>query len=358
MLSDLDASKSALANMYLIPMLIAFPALTLFETGNSIYRGTGDTQTPFRLLVVSVIIKLTLTPILIFGWFGFPRLEMAGAPVAFGIAYGFAFIIGFIYLKKRQLINSVYKKIVSYFKDFKTDKKITFETIRIGVPLSLEGLAFVMIYVFVSRYVSDFGTVGLAALGIGHRSEAIPYQVGEGFSITASILVGQNVGAKAYDKAEKAAWRVLLFSWVPMIIYGIFLFFYAEEIAGFFTTDLAVIETAAVYNRIAAFGIFFAASESVFTGSFAGAGNSIPPLVISLPITALRIPISAIFSPVYGMNGIWLAIFSTSILKGIIFAAWFKKGNWKKRKFTLDEKRTATGFIEKQSETIDSKQTE
>jgi Na+-driven multidrug efflux pump len=65
-----------------------------------------------------------------------------------------------------------------------------------------------MIYVVISRFVSDFGTVGLAALGIGHRSEAIPYQVGEGFSITATIVVGQNIGAQNPDRAEKSAWRL------------------------------------------------------------------------------------------------------------------------------------------------------
>jgi putative MATE family efflux protein len=334
-LTNLDTNKSVLADSYLFPLLLGFPSLLLFETGNSIYRGNGDTQTPFRLLVVAVILKLSICPLLIFGIGGNLKLGMSGASLSSVIAYGSTFIISFFILKRRQLILSIHRKFLSFLKDIKFNWKVIKETVKIGIPLSAEGLYFVMIYVFISRFVSDFGTVGLAALGIGHRSEAIPYQVGEGFSITATILVGQNIGAQNPNRAESAAWRVLFLSWIPMFLYGLLLLFGASWVAGVFTDDAQVIATAKVYNQIAAFSIFFAAAESVFTGAFAGAGNSVPPLLISLPITALRIPLCAIFAPIYAMNGIWIAIFSTSIIKGVIIALWFKRGRWKERKFAL-----------------------
>lgn len=344
-LTNLDADKSVLANMYLLPLLIGFPAMLLFETGNSIFRGNGDTQTPFRLLIVAVVLKLTLCPLLIFGINGHLQLGMSGASVSSIISYGTAFIIGFFLLRKRNLIVKIRSKFINFFKDFKFNWKIIKESVKIGIPLSAEGLYFVMIYVIISRFVSDFGTVGLAALGIGHRSEAIPYQMGEGFSITATIIVGQCIGALNPERAEKAAWRVLLLSWVPMVFYGALLFFRASWVAGVFTDDIAVIETAKVYNMIAAFSIFFAASESVFTGAFAGAGNSVPPLLISLPITGLRIPLCAVFAPIYGMNGVWIAIFTTSILKGLLIALWFRRGKWKERKFALAKTNPAE-FVE------------
>jgi putative MATE family efflux protein len=333
--TNLDAEKSILANMYLFPLLIGFPALLLFETSNAIFRGNGDTQTPFRLLVVAVILKMTLCPILIFGLHDRFQLGMSGASISTVLSYGIAFIIGFYLLKKRTLILKIRNKFLRFIRDIKYNWNIIKETIKIGIPISAEGLYFVMIYVIISRFVSDFGTVGLAALGIGHRSEAIPYQMSEGFSITATIIVGQCIGAANPERAEKAAWRVLTFSWLPLILYGALLFFGASWVAGIFTDDIAVIETAKVYNMIAAFSIFFASSEAVFTGAFAGAGNSVPPLMISLPITALRIPLCVIFAPIYGMNGIWIAIFTTTIIKGVIIAIWFKRGKWKERKFAL-----------------------
>jgi len=254
------------------------------------------------------------------------------------ISYGSVFIIQLVLLKRRGFIGSVKKKFTALITDIKYNWKITKETIKIGLPLSLEGLAFSFIYIFVSRYVADFGTTGLAALGIGHRSEAIPYQVGEAFAVTASIVVGQNIGAGNYDRANKGAWRVLYLSWIPMAVYGIVLFFFPAQIAGIFTSDQAVIETAKVYNMIAAFSIFFAMSEQIFSGAFAGAGNSLPPLAIYLPVTALRIPLAAILAPIYGMNGIWIAIFVTSMTKGVLIAFWWRLGRWKNRKFALSNK--------------------
>ncbi len=224
-LTNLDAEKSVLANMYLFPLLIGFPAMLLFETSNSIFRGNGDTQTPFRLLVVAVIMKLTLCPLLIFGINGHLKLGMSGASTSSIIAYGTTFLIGFYLLKRRSLIVKIRSKFFSFFKDLRFNWKVIKETVKIGIPLSAEGLYFVMIYIIISRFVSDFGTVGLAALGIGHRSEAIPYQMGEGFSITATIIVGQSIGASNPARAEKAAWRVLYFSWLPMVFYGALLIF-------------------------------------------------------------------------------------------------------------------------------------
>jgi len=331
--TNLDTPKAILANEYLFPILVLLPAIILFESGSAIFRGHGNTKTPFRLLLVVFALKIALSPLLIFTF----NFGIGGASAATMISYGSVFVIQLVLLKRRGFIGSVKKKFTALITDIKYNWKITKETIKIGLPLSLEGLAFSFIYIFVSRYVADFGTTGLAALGIGHRSEAIPYQVGEAFAVTASIVVGQNIGAGNYDRANKGAWRVLVLSWIPMAVYGIILFFFPAQIAGIFTSDQAVIETAKVYNMIAAFSIFFAMSEQIFSGAFAGAGNSLPPLAIYLPVTALRIPLAAILAPIYGMNGIWIAIFATSMTKGVLIAFWWRLGRWKNRKFVLSK---------------------
>ncbi len=332
--TNLDTPKAELANEYLFPILVLLPCVILFESGSAIFRGHGNTQTPFRLLLVVFSLKAILSPLLIFTF----DLGMKGASIATMVSYGSVFVIEFFLLKKHKYITSIKAKLRSIIKETRYNWKVTRETIKIGLPLSLEGLAFSFIYIFVSRYVAEFGTPGLAALGIGHRSEAIPYQVGEAFAVTASIVVGQNIGAGNIERADKGAWRVLFISWIPMVIYGTVLALFPAQIAGIFTTDAAVIETAKVYNMIAAVGIFFAMSEQIFSGAFAGAGNSLPPLAIYLPVTALRIPLAALLAPIYGMNGIWIAIFTTSITKGILIAFWWKLGRWKKRKFALAKK--------------------
>lgn len=340
--TNIDANKSALANSYVLPILFLLPFTILFETGSAIFRGNGNTRTPLVLLIIVYGIKVILTPLFIFSL----DLGLTGASLATMMAYGGTFLMELYLLKKNKLITSLKKKSVDIVNDLMYNLKVTLKSIKIGLPLSMEGLAFSFIYIFVTRYVADFGTTGLAALGIGHRSEAIPYQVGEAFAITASIIVGQNIGAQNIKRAETGAWRVLFISWIPMTFYSLVLFFFPEQVAGIFTTDPSVIATAKIYNMIAAFSIFFAMSESIFAGAFAGAGNSLPPLAIYLPITALRIPLCALFAPIYGINGVWIAIFSTSITKGILIAIWFKLGRWKKRKFELAKEPQGGGPFE------------
>ena len=333
MFTNIDTVKAGLANQYLYPILILLPCTILFETGSAIFRGNGNTRTPFVLLIAVFTIKIFLSPVLIFTF----NMGISGASTATMIAYGSVFIVELFLLKKNKLITSLKKKSRNFIKEKLYNWKIIKETIRIGIPLSLEGLTFSIIYIFVTRYVAEFGTIGLAALGIGHRSEAIPYQIGEAFAIAASIIVGQNMGAGNTARAEKGAWRVLLISWIPMVFYSVVLFFFPEKVAGIFTNDPAVIEAARIYNMIAAVSIYFAMSEGIFAGAFAGAGNSLPPLLIYLPVTALRIPLCALLAPIYGMNGIWIAIFSTSILKGVLIAVWFKRGKWKERKINISK---------------------
>jgi Na+-driven multidrug efflux pump len=192
-----------------------------------------------------------------------------------------------------------------------------------------------MIYIFVSRFVADYGTVGFASLGIGHRSESLAYQVTVGFGLASTILVGQNVGAGNIPKAERLAWKIFGVASVVILIYSAGLFIFSTEIARFFSTDLEVIKAASIYNKIAATVQIFSAAEVIFGGAFAGAGDTLPTAVIGFPLNFIRIPMAAVMSGIWGLNGIWVAICFSVVLKGIIIVFWFNTGRWKKRKLSV-----------------------
>lgn len=331
LLVNLTADQSELASDYLVTFLLGLPCLTLLSTVSSIFRGYGDTRTPFYLLLVAVALNIFLTPILIFGIGGIFVLGLRGAALATLISYFIAFLIGYAVLKRRDLIDAILK--------YKIDRSVIWETLKIGTPISLNGVAFSLIYLFVARFVAEYGTVGLAALGIGHRSESISYQVCVGFSLAATILVGQYMGAGKPEKAEKFAWKILGVGSIFMAVYGVILYVFSADIAGIFTTDPNVINAASTYNKIAAVVLLFSAAETILGGAFSGAGNTVPPTVIGLPFNFLRIPLCALLIPFYGLTGIWLAICLTVVLKGIIITVWFKRGKWKLKKLKIIEKK-------------------
>lgn len=326
-LMDIGEDQINLSNQYLVTLLIGFPGITLLSTVTAIFRGSGDTKTPMYLLILAVSLNFFLAPLFIFGFAFIPPFQMTGAAISTIVAYSISFLSGFYILKKRDLICSVFK--------FRFDKPIISETFRIGLPIAINGIGFSLIYVFVSRFVADYGTTAFAALGIGHRSESLAYQITVGFSLASSILVGQNIGAGNPDRAEKLAFKILGYASFVMLIYGILLFVFSEEVARFFINDDEVVSVASIYNKIAASVLIFSAAEVVLSGAFSGAGDSLPPAIVGLPLNALRIPFTALFGMLWGLNGIWIAICSTVVLKGIIITFWFKLGKWKTRKLNL-----------------------
>ena len=331
LLINLNPEQSELAGNYLVTFLIGLPCMTLLSTVSSIFRGYGDTKTPFYLLLIAVGLNIFLTPILIFGVNRHLILGLRGAALSTLISYFLVFFIGYVILRKRELIHSILK--------FRFDKLIIFETLKIGFPISMNGVGFSIIYIFIARFVADYGTTGLAALGIGHRSEAISYHICIGFSLAATILVGQYMGAGKPKSAERFAWKILGLCSTIMLIYGVLLFIFSKEVAGIFTNDMNVINAASTYNKIAAVVLIFSAAEVTLSGAFSGAGDTVPPAIIGLPFNFLRIPLIAILAPMFGLTGIWFAICATVVLKGVIITIWFKRGKWKLKKIKLIKKK-------------------
>jgi Na+-driven multidrug efflux pump len=171
----------------------------------------------------------------------------------------------------------------------------------------------------------------VAAIPIGNRAESISYMTCFGFYIATSALVGQNLGAKQPDRAEKSAWTTLGIISAITFVYGIIFFFFAEKITSILTSDAEVIKIAGYYLKIIALSQVFMALEFVLEGAFAGAGNTIPPMIVSIPGTLLRIPLAYFLAISMGMGpiGIFWAITISTIIKGIAVLIWFKSGSWK-----------------------------
>ena len=326
-LINLSPDIASLSDEYLKVFLYGLPEILLLSTITAIFRGYEDTKTPLYLLFIALTLNFALAPLFIFGINGYFKWGIAGSAVSTLISYFIEALMGYFILLKRKLIFSIRK----YKFDFASIK----ETFRIGLPIALNGAFFSLIYVLTSRIVSEYGTVGFAAIGISNRSESLSYQICVGFSLVSTILVGQYVGAGDYKKAERFAWKTLLLSIMVMAVLSVILFAFSTPIAEIFSYDAEVIRVASIFNKITALVLVFSACEVVLSGAFAGAGDSFPPFIISTPLNLARVPFVWLFSQLWGLNGLWTAVCLTVILKGIIIALWFKKGTWKNKRSKL-----------------------
>ncbi len=298
----------------------------LAETVYAVFRAAGDTKTPTKIGVGVVVLNMVLDPLLIFGYGPIPELGVAGASLASGISV----FLGTIVIVKKLLTGSLGFRVGNPFK-VKPRWREIFKIGRIGTPMASQQFVFVVVYWFLIKFVHRFGETAAAAMGIGNRMESFSYLTCFGFSIAASTLVGQNLGAGKPERAAKCAWGAIglasLFTFVTSVVFITF----PSQIASVFTDNPEVLTIAIDYLIILGLSQIAMAIEIVLEGAFGGAGDTLPPMIVMVPGAIARIPLAYLlsFTLDWGINGVWWTLTITTTIKAVILALWFKRGKWK-----------------------------
>ena len=308
---------------YMTPVLWGFPVIICWYAVEAIYRGSGDTRTPMRVLSLALVFNVLLDPLLIFGLGPLPGLGLAGAAWATVLSHLVGVIAALHLIAPRPTRPRLGRVL---------DHQVMWILIRIGTPIAVTSVLFSVTYLFMTPIISGFGDPAVAAIGVGHRVEGFAFFTCVGFSTAAATLVGQHMGAGNPDQAARAAWVTTGISTGLILVLSAAFFLGAPQIFALFSDDAAVIEQGTSYLRIIAVFEFALALELVLEGAFGGAGNSLPPMIVGVPITALRVPLAYLLSRggALGVQGIWWAISLTTLLKGAVLAIWFRAGRWKR----------------------------
>jgi Na+-driven multidrug efflux pump len=191
---------------------------------------------------------------------------------------------------------------------------------------------FVAVYLELTRIVtSRGGDAAQGGLGIGLRGEAVAFVLCSGFGIAASSLVGRRLGAGRPEAASSAAWRAAALAAAACLVWGLVLFFFDGTIARILGATADNEPYARLYFRIVAVALVPQALEIVLDGAFAGAGMTLPPMLVSITFAAARVPLAAWASTHWGVAGIWWTISATAAVRGVVIAVWFSRGSWKRR---------------------------
>ena len=319
-LMQTPAEVTALGHVYLRMFLFGTPLIYGFFAIDAAFRASGDTRTPFVLLLASVAITLVLDPILILGLGPFPKLGIAGAAVATIGTRSAAFVMGITIAIKRGLVRFGPLRIESIR-----------AVCRVGLPTAVTGVTFSLIYIFLTRTTTRFGTPALAALGIGHRVESWLFMIGVGFGAATAAIVGQNLGAGRADRASRAGWMATAFCTALGVVACVLELTAPRQFASLFTNDPAVIAEAVKYLRIASISQLAVCAEIVLEGALGGAGDTVPPMLTSTALTASRVPLAAWAATRWGSAGIWWVISLTAIGRGVAMIVLWRRGGWKHR---------------------------
>ncbi|MCF6180740.1 MATE family efflux transporter [Lutibacter sp.] len=302
----------------------------------SLMRGVGNVKTPALIVLGTVLLNLFLDPLFIFGYRFIPAYGVTGAAIATISTQGISAIIGIFILLKGK------RQIKLYPNDLKPDFPLLKKMFKLGFPTSIEQSTRALGITGMTFLVAQFGTLTIAAFGIGSRILSFIIIPAIGLSMATSTLVGQNLGAGKTIRAEKIVKLSSLAGFIFLTIIGIITFIFAKEIATIFIPgELETIKSSTLFIKIMSLTFGFIGIQMALNGAFRGSGNTMISMVLSIiSLWILRIPLAYILSKYTDFKtvGLWLAFPISNIIAAIITIIWFAKGTWKKKKITEEIK--------------------
>ena len=294
---------------------------------NAIFRGAGDASVAMWTLVLSNGLNIILDPIFIFGFGPIPEFGVTGAAIATNIGRGTAVVF------QLCILFFGWSRIRLEFSDLVIRVKIMLNLIKV----SLGGIAQFLIgtssWVFLMRIMSEFGSEVLAGYVIAIRVMMFTFMPAWGMSNAAATLVGQNLGAKQPERAERSVWITGKYNAIFMLTVSLGYLVFATEIISIFNQTPDVVQNGALCLRIVAAGYLFYAYGMVITQAFNGSGDTRTPTKINfIAFWIFQLPFAYLAALVFdfGPIGVFLAITLAEVMLSVIAIIWFRKGHWKK----------------------------
>ena len=322
-----DPDVMHLSLPYVQWMLAGSPLLFIYIIYTSILRGVGDSITPLIALGMTSILGLFITPVLIAGHFGFPRLGIIGPAIATTIGYLAVLIFLYFYLKKKDhplKIDGARCKYIKY------DPEISAKILQLGVPTGIQmvttSVAGLVIVGLVNRYGSD------ATAAYGAVNQVLNYIQFPALSIAiaASIFAAQAIGAGKADSLAKVT-RISL--GMNIVITGSLVtlgYLFSKYLMALFITDPAVVVLGQQLLFIVLWSILFFGASAIFASIMRASGTVTMPMIINIiAILAIELPAAYLFSSWWGLQGIWygyaLAFVCLCIMQGLYYQFVWKK---------------------------------
>lgn len=317
------------ATLFLRITFLGYLFVFTFFVFESLMRGFGEPKLPMKIVLGTVLLNLVLDPLFIFGYGPVPAMGVAGAAMATFCTQALAALLGV-----RTLMRGAFGVTIR-LADMKPDLAFLKSAFFLGLPSSIEQSTRALGMTVMTLLAASFGTLAVAAYGIGIRMLILVIIPALGLSIATSTFVGQNIGAGKIDRAESASRIGAGIGFIVLSFCGLFLFLFARPLTLFFIPEGGeAVEMAIFFLRVISPSFGFISIQMVVNGTFRGAGLTSAAMIMAIVSQwVLQFPLAYIFSKhtSLGVEGLWWSFPITNVIAAAISIAWFTKGDWKKK---------------------------
>lgn len=309
---------------YMVIWYASMPFLVVPMVANAMIRATGDALIPSLIMVSIAVVNAILDPILIFGLYGFPRLEILGAAWAGFIGRFVSMILAMYVLIYRE------KLIEFTIHSWAVIKRSWSQVLAIAVPSAIGNAITPLAVAVVISFIASYGTETVAAFGVATRIETFAVIPLLALSAAIGPFAGQNWGAKKLDRIKLGFYQGFSFSVIWATILAVVFWLWAEPLADLFTHDRVVIKEIALYLHIVPFSLFGYGMIITASAAFNALGRADTGLYIFIfRNLVLYIPLSWLAGLYFSSGIVYWAIAATNIISGVavsIFALyWIEK---------------------------------
>ncbi len=309
-----------LATTYLRILYLGLPILALHSLADMVFFGRGNSRVPMQNQALAVTLNLCLNSLVVFvlhwGLYGIALASLLSRALAAARSW---------WLLRRSGL-----RIVGKYHPWPEGATIR-EMLRVGAPTAFSVAMYSGIFMVLNRLLSRFGQEAFGVVGIGIRGiESIGFMVLLGFGAAASSLAGQAIGAGKAAEARSVGWRVLRRALPIAVAFSLLWLLFPRPLIGIYTSDPVLTELCVDYLRIAALANLFQLLEMVPGDTMNGSGVPAPQLAVAISGNLLRLPMAwaLVEYTSLGINGVWIAILISAVLKGLAMAGVYQTWDW------------------------------
>ncbi len=308
------------AATYLMIMFLGTLANCMYNGMSSVLRALGDSVIPLVILIAASLMNVGLDLLFVIVF----HLGVAGVALATVLSQLISAVVCVVYVFMKLPMLRFGKK------EFRADRQLVREIVRIGVPSALSSCGVSISVMFMQRAINAYGSTVIAAYTIGNRGEQVGMCLSYSIGASVATFCGQNIGARDFERVKKGLHAGYIISLSYTIIVGLLMFFGAGALSRMFSSDVDVLDISAECIRVVALFAPMLGLVFLYQNFLRSAGDVTPTVWMSISEIMARSVLAFTFSALWGYHGIWWATpvgWTGSALIGFLR---YRSGKWKK----------------------------